>query len=109
VSGPTATLCTTPPSGCPALIYDLAISDPGAYYVHARIYAESTSDDSTFWGFDGIVEAIYLDPPLIGQWQWVTGKSTVDLPAGQHALYLWERDAGTRIDELDVSLSATPP
>lgn len=103
--------CTTGDvQGCaPSIGYPIEVAQPGVYFFHARVFASTLSDDSIWYGVDGVPDAspmFFGDPRLT--WHWKTGNS-FPLQAGPHTLHVWLRDPGARIDVVALTTSSQPP
>ena len=93
---------------CAHLGYAIVLGATGTYYVHVRMYATSTSDDSAWSGLDGVPGTAALQPAHDAAWHWVTGAAT-SISAGPHTIDLWQRECGARADVVALTPSATPP
>ena len=99
---------TTIGTVCSELRYSVSIPANGLYYVHARMYAVGSSDNSVFWGLDEVVDASPLQPTGDSTWRWVT-TAPVAIGAGTHLLGIWHREAGARVDVVAITQTSTPP
>jgi len=96
-------------SCAPSMVYSIQLAQPGVYFFHARILATTMSDDSIWYGVDGVrnLNAMFFgEPPLT--WHWRTGDSFA-LQAGPHMLHVWLRDPGARVDVVALTESSQPP
>lgn len=91
-----------------SLVYAVTIAQPGSYFFHVRTLARTRTQDSLWYGLDGVIEPSSMDVPEDGAWHWSTGASFA-LTAGPHTLHVWQREAGVRIDRIALTTSATPP
>jgi len=91
-----------------SLVYQIAIAQPASYFFHVRTLADGTSDDSIWYGLDGVVEPKAMDLPNDSTWHWTTGDS-FSLGAGPHTLHVWQRECGARVDVVALTTSSTPP
>jgi len=103
--------CTTGdvPSCAPSIGYPIQIAQAGVYFFQARVFASTLSDDSIWYGVDGVLDAspmFFGDPRLM--WHWKTGNS-FPLQAGSHTLHVWLRDPGARIDVVALTTSSQTP
>ena len=96
-------------SCAPSIGYPIQIVQPGVYYFHARVFASTLSDDSIWYGVDGVPDTspmFFGDPRLT--WHWKTGNSFA-LQGNPHTLYVWLRDPGARVDAVALTTSLLPP
>jgi predicted small lipoprotein YifL len=94
----------------PSLVYQLTITQPDAYFVHARMLGRTPNDDSIWYAIDGTLDSNRLTVDGDGSWHWRTGSRSYSLASGAHTLIFWQREAGARVDVVAVTNSAqTPP
>jgi hypothetical protein len=94
---------------CAIASYALTIATPGTYYVHLRLYATGTNNNSVYAGLDGTAATgTQISVANDSAWHWATSASFT-LAAGAHAIGVWQREAGVRLDLVVVSSSATTP
>lgn len=91
-----------------SLVYQIAIAQPASYFFHVRTLAHTKSDDSIWYGLDGVVDPKAMDLPNDGTWRWTTGDS-FSLGAGPHTLHVWQREGGARVDVVALTTSSSPP
>src|SRR5207248_7141163 len=78
--------------------FAITVDVAGTYYMHVRMWAQASADDSLFCGVDGDgAAAATLMPMHDLMWHWVTSPAIVLAP-GAHVLDLWQREAGSRAD-----------
>jgi hypothetical protein len=100
--------CVLANNECAQLVFEVPITVSATYYVHVRVLATGSSDNSLHYGIDGTPEANHLTLPETSTWTWMTGSSYVLAP-GTHTLHLWQRESGTCADVVALTTSATPP
>lgn len=93
----------------PSLVYQLAITQPDIYFVHARMLGRTPNDDSIWVSVDGTVDSKQLTVTGDGSWHWRTTGHSYSLAAGPHTLILWQREASARVDVVAVTNSAQSP
>ena len=93
----------------PHLIFDLTVIGTSERHVHVRGLATSSSDDSVWYGIDGVAATNAIDFTQDGAWHYHTGDQTFTLSPGVHTLTLWQRECGLSIDQIALTSSATPP
>lgn len=77
------------------------------YYVHLRDYGATSTDDSVYVSIDGgsTTQTVSAGRTL----DWKTSSGPLGLPAGLHALTIWDREDGIEVDKIVLSTSSTPP
>ncbi|WP_309399064.1 PKD domain-containing protein [Cerasicoccus maritimus] len=101
----------------PRLDYTLYFSEPGTYYVWARLYGASNVDDSVHYGLDGSPQTFGLygvDTPTDGAWSWSNRynykAAKITIPsAGEYTVNVWMREDGVYFDNLYLSTSSASP
>jgi hypothetical protein len=78
------------------------------YSLHVRILSTRSDEDSLWVGIDGVADSSEIDQAEDGTWKWER-RGPYALMAGAHAVNLWRREAGVRVDVLALSPSPTPP
>jgi hypothetical protein len=103
-------LCTaqTIATGCASMQYSFSISVAGTYHIHARMLGLGSADNSVYWGLDNAPDPTGVGPTGDGAWHWVSS-GNLSISAGTHSLGIWHREAGTRVDIVAVTQTATPP
>lgn len=103
-------LCTAQDiaSGCAEMRYSFSIAMAGTYHVHARMLGQGSADNSVYWGLDGVPDTVGVGPAGDGAWHWVSS-GNLSISAGTHSLDIWHREAGTRVDVVAVTMTASPP
>jgi hypothetical protein len=103
-------LCTASniATGCAEMRYSFSIATAGTYHVHARMLGQGSADNSVYWGLDGVPDITGVGPAGDGAWHWVSS-GNLSISAGTHSLDIWHREAGTRVDIVAVTMTATPP
>lgn len=91
-----------------SLVYQISIAQPASYFFHVRTLARTISDDSIWYGLDGVVDPNAMGLPNDGAWHWTTGDS-FQIGAGPHTLHVWQREGGARVDVVALTTSSTPP
>jgi len=91
-----------------SMTYQISIAAAATYHFQVRMFATTTAEDSLWYGLDGVVVTTAIDAPDDGMWDWITG-ATLQLTPGNHAITLWQRESGARVDRLALTTSATPP
>ena len=91
-----------------SLVYHIDVVTAGTYYFHVRMLAQTTADDSIWYGIDGVPDPTPIDHLEDGTWRWDTGDSFA-LAAGPHTLHVWQREGGARVDVVALTPSMSPP
>ena len=91
-----------------SLSYNVSVAVSGMYFLHVRILATGSDEDSIWVGIDDLPDPSAIDQAQDGTWKWET-RGAYSLGAGAHRLRLWQREAGVRADVLVLSERATPP
>jgi hypothetical protein len=107
-TGATCTDTTMLDTCAPEMKYGFTLAAPGQYWFQVRMWADTTSDDSIWYGLDGAVDPNPIDAPQDSTWHWNTGDS-FNLVAGGHTLTLWQRECGARVDVVALTTTPTPP
>lgn len=87
----------------PELIYNIAISTPGTYYVWMRGFKPDGGADSVHVGIDGTAPSSgsNMDQFVYNQWTWVHDTRTVQIStAGLHTFHIWMREDGFYADKI---------
>lgn len=89
--------------------YNVTLDEAGSYYFHVRGAGSNDARNSVFIGLnpDG-ANATLLHLP-VGGLDWATSRGGIALSAGNHTLAVFVREAGTVIDRVALTTSATPP
>ncbi|WP_309386361.1 PKD domain-containing protein [Cerasicoccus frondis] len=101
----------------PRLDYTVYFSNPGTYYVWARLHGASNVDDSVHFGLNGspVTFGLYgVDTPTDGSWSWSNRynyrAAKVTIPsAGEYTVNVWMREDGVYFDKLYLSASSSAP
>ena len=99
--------------------YRFQVSEAGSYHIYLNIKAPSTADNSVWLKVDGggwkeFWKELGGAPLLTDGFEWKKvndeGVNVVfNLSAGEHTIYLGNREKGTLIDKIYVGPTATPP
>jgi uncharacterized repeat protein (TIGR02543 family) len=99
--------------GC-RLDFDCNFSTTGVYYIHVRMPALATTDDTIHAGLDG-TKTNHILTNSSGAWKWVyedsVGVATTTVTStGEHTFNIWMRENGVRVDKvvLTTNSSYTP-
>ena len=94
------------------MTYDVEFSTLGVYYVWARVYAPSSSDNSLHMGDNGNSTAIKMNTNTYGEWVWTNVDTKgnvldVDITAGGvQPINVWMREDGLVIDKIVLTQDA---
>jgi len=91
-----------------SLVYRIDVVTAGRYYLQVRMLAQTTADDSIWYGIDGVPDPTPIDHLEDGTWRWDTGDSFA-LTAGPHTLHIWQREGGARVDVVALTPTMSPP
>jgi len=91
------------------LIYDVAVVAPTTLHVHVRGLATSSSDDSVWYGIDGVAAPAEINFVQDSIWHYGTGDQAFVLAPGAHTVTLWQRECGVCIDQIALTVGATAP
>ncbi|MFC1760710.1 hypothetical protein ACFL6U_01360 [Planctomycetota bacterium] len=89
----------------PRLDYDVEMTQTGTYYIWARVWAPTSSQNSIHLGDSGVVTADRLNIPS-GPWNWVNvanngDRAMVDvIEPGVVTINCWMRESGCCVDKL---------
>jgi hypothetical protein len=108
IAGTACSLVAEVPTCSASLVYQIDVAQPGAYFFHARTLGRTTSENSIWYGIDGVPDPRPMGLPADAIWHWTTGDS-FSLAAGAHTLHIWQREIGARVDVVALTLSSTPP
>jgi hypothetical protein len=100
--------CT--PLQCAAVGYPFTSTVTGTYYLHLRLYATpGGANDSVLAGLDGTAATGHeIDVLGDSAWHWAP-PLTVALTAGLHSVWVWQREAGIRMDLVVLSPTMADP
>ena len=90
------------------MTYEADFTTGGTYYLWARVYAETTNDNSLHLGDNGSATAVKANQNTVGAWSWtnVNTKNNaldVDLSIGMNTIDVWMREDGLILDKLVVT------
>jgi hypothetical protein len=89
--------------------YTFTIGVGATYYVHARMYAISASEDTIWYGIDNVPAPNAINVAQDSSWHWPDGAMAYPLAPGPHSLTVWQRECGAKIDALAITGGAAYP
>ena len=90
----------------PEMIFNIQFATLGSYYVWARVYAPTDTDNTIHLGLNGAISASKMETLVEGDWSWTNidtkNKSmTVGVTeTGLSTLHVWMREDGILIDKV---------
>jgi hypothetical protein len=105
-TSPTGTNVQSDLTRSPRLDYDVEMTQPGMYYIWARVLAPTSAQNSIHLGDSGVMTAERIDIPETEVWVWKNetnagGRAMVEVSApGVVTINCWMRESGACVDKL---------